>query len=163
MTKATPVAILLMLVSMSALFAQSPRTRVEAMDPAKHHQDLTLRVTPDQPATFTLPASNSPIRMDMSVAGLGPLSGMPPNPILRSATLLHNSLTEAVFLTDGNNPPVELNEHGVSFTNQPGADGVRMTVALSLPPTGTSRLLQISSPVRMDGFTMMEVRIALWY
>ena len=63
MKKSALVIVLAWAVSVNVLVAQGQRTRTETYDPAKHHQDVTLRVTADAPATFTLPTSNSPIRL----------------------------------------------------------------------------------------------------
>lgn len=157
------VVILLMPILAGGAFAQTQRPRVEQIDPAKHHQDLTLRITADQTAAFTLPTSNSPIRFDLSATAVGSTTGEQPNPILRSGTFLHASLTDLIFLTNGDNPAVAVGQSGVSFTNQPGRDGVRVTIAMGLSSKGVPKQLELSSPEPMSGFTMIEVRIALWY
>lgn len=164
MKKPVSLAALMMAVIVSAVFAENQRPRVEQPnDPTKHHQDLTLRVTADQPTTFALPASNSPIRIDLSASAIGSVTGQQPNPILRSATFLHNSLTDAIFVTDGNSPAVAIGQSGISFTNQPGPDGVRVTISLGLSPKGVPKQLEFSVPEAMSGFTQIEIRIALWY
>lgn len=163
MQKPAVVTALLVAVSISGLFAERQRPRVEPYDPAKHHQDVTLRVTVDEPATFLLPASNSPVRLDLSALAIGFTTAEQPNPIMRSATLFHNSLTDSIFLTDGNNPAVALGAGGISFTNDPGKVGVRMTVSMALSSKGASKQLEISTQDSASGVTAIEVRIALWY
>lgn len=158
------VACLLVGVLGSGLLAQTQKPRFElTTDPSKHHQDLTLRVTPDQSVTFSLPTSNSPIRLDLAANAIGTITGDQPNPILRSATLFHNSISDSIFLSDGINPATRLTQGGVSFTNQPGSDGVRMTIAIGLSSKGISKQLEVSVPDGMSGIALIEVRISLWY
>lgn len=162
-------ASLLAAVCIAPLFAQQRPRRVEtADDPTKHHQDVTVHVATDQPAVFTLTASNSPVRMDVSAVMLGDANGAQPNPILRSATLLHTSITDETFFTHGDDPPVPLTQSGIAFANHPGADGLRMTIALGLPAARAGKQIQVSVPDPISGFgqqffNQIDVRISLWY
>ena len=157
------LVISLITVTTQGLFAQNPKPRVEQNDPTKHHQDLTLRVTADEPATFTLPTSNSPVRIDLSALAIGTTNGEHPSPILRSFTVLYASLTDSIFIVDGNDPPQHLAQSGVSFTNQPGPDSVRLTLSIAPSAKGIPKQLDISTPVSTSGVTLIEVRVSLWY
>lgn len=167
---ATATLTLLMAMLCTGLLAQKqkPKAVEQVNDPAKHHQDLTLRITADQPAAFTLPTSDSPIRLDLSAWAIGYTGSTQPDPILRSATLLHRSIVDAVFLADGSSPAVALTSSGVSFANQPGAGGVGMTIGIAHSPGGVPRQIIVSAPEPMSGggqqfFNQIEVRISLWY
>lgn len=165
MTRMTTAAVaaVITLTSLSVVTAQSQRTRVEPYDPSKHHQDITLRISPDQAGSFILPTSNSPIRMDISAAAIGSAIGEQPNPIVRSATVFHSSVNNSIFFTDGNSPALALDERGVTFGNQPGADGIKMAISIALSPKGVPRQIEVSSPQPLPGLMQIEVRIALWY
>lgn len=154
-------------ICVTNVLAQTQRSRVETNDPTKHHQDVTLRVSIDQSAAFTLPSSDSPIRVDLSASAVGLTGTTPPNPILRSATLIYATLSDAIFMTAGNDPAVILDQTGATFANTAGASGVHMAISLARSASVPKQLV-VSVPEPISGmgqqfFNQIEVRISLWY
>lgn len=165
---ATGALLLTVLTSVSAESAQRPRVTQQPYDPARHHQDLIFRPTIDRPLTFTLPVADSPIRVDLSASCLGYTLDVQPRPIVRSITIFYSALTGSTFLTDETGHTVTLTANGISFVNQPGQDGVRMTFSLATSSTGTPKELEVSVPQPILGFgqqfyNQLDIRMSLWY
>jgi hypothetical protein len=149
------------------VLAQTQRARVETNDPTKHHQDVTLRVSVDHSAAFTIPSSDSPIRVDLSASAVGLAGGTQPHPILRSATLIYATLLDAILMTAGNDPAVVLDQTGTVFANAAGTNGVRMAILLARSAAVPKQLVvSVPEPISAMGqqyFNQIEVRISAWY